>query len=145
MRQKRQMRQMRQIGSQMKLELISHTADAADLCGRAAAICTGSDAPERSLRGAMTSGHESILEHAVFTFRVTGISRACLAQITRHRIASFSVQSQRYAGVDVSGPLVIPESIRTSEYAEEAERLMKDLMDLYKKMTDAGIPCEDAR
>ena len=42
------------------------------------------------------SGHLSVLEHASFTFAVEGVSRALLAQLTRHRIASFSVQSQRY-------------------------------------------------
>ena len=41
-------------------------------------------------------GHESPIEHAYFTFGIEGVSRALLAQITRHRIASFSVQSQRY-------------------------------------------------
>ena len=41
-------------------------------------------------------GHESPIEHASFTFGIEGVSRALLAQITRHRIASFSVQSQRY-------------------------------------------------
>lgn len=43
-------------------------------------------------------GHESPLEHVSFTFGVEGISRTCLAQLTRHRIASFNVQSQRYVG-----------------------------------------------
>ena len=44
----------------------------------------------------MAMGHESVLEHASFTFLVEGVSRVLLAQLTRHRIASFSVQSQRY-------------------------------------------------
>lgn len=43
-------------------------------------------------------GHHSVLEHASFTFGIEGVSRALLAQITRHRIASFSVKSQRYVG-----------------------------------------------
>lgn len=47
--------------------------------------------------GKLTSmGHLSPIEHASFTFGIEGVSRALLAQITRHRIASFSVQSQRY-------------------------------------------------
>ena len=41
-------------------------------------------------------GHESPIEHASFTFGIEGVSRAFLAQITRHRLASYSVQSQRY-------------------------------------------------
>ena len=43
-------------------------------------------------------GHMSPIEHASFTFGIEGVSRSLLAQITRHRIASFSVQSQRYVG-----------------------------------------------
>ena len=68
----------------MKVELISHTAEAGKLCGEAAAVCTNSKNPESSLRHAVDSGHESVLEHGVFTFRVSGLSRAALAQLTRH-------------------------------------------------------------
>ena len=128
----------------MKVELISHTAEAGKLCGEAAAVCTNSKNPESSLRHAVESGHESVLEHGVFTFRVTGLSRAALAQLTRHRLASFDVQSQRYVrikGVD----LVMPESIRDSDFFTEAGSLMEDVMNLYQRMVDAGIPCEDAR
>ena len=128
----------------MKVELISHTEKAARLCGEAAAVCTNSQKPERSLRHAVDSGHESVLEHAVFTFRISGLSRAALAQLTRHRLASFDVQSQRYVrinGVD----LVMPESIQNSDFFTEAGSLMEDVMNLYQRMVDAGIPCEDAR
>jgi len=128
----------------MKVELISHTAEAGKLCGEAAAVCTNSKNPESSLRHAVDSGHESVLEHGVFTFRVSGLSRAALAQLTRHRLASFDVQSQRYvrlSGVD----LVMPESIRHSDFYTEAGSLMEDVMNLYQRMVDAGIPCEDAR
>ena len=44
-------------------------------------------------------GHESPFEHANFTFGIEGVSRALLAQLTRHRIASYSVQSQRYVSL----------------------------------------------
>ncbi len=128
----------------MRVELISHTADPARLCGEAAAVCTNSAKPESSLRHSVEAGHESVLEHAVFTFRVEGLSRAALAQLTRHRLASFDVQSQRYVrihGVD----LVIPETIRSSDFYVEAGSLMEDVMNLYQRMVDAGIPAEDAR
>ena len=128
----------------MRVELISHTADPARLCGEAAAVCTNSVKPESSLRHSVEAGHESVLEHAVFTFRVEGLSRAALAQLTRHRLASFDVQSQRYVrihGVD----LVMPETIRSSDFYAEAGSLMKDVMNLYHRMVDAGIPAEDAR
>lgn len=128
----------------MRVELISHTADPARLCGEAAAVCTNSAKPESSLRHSVEAGHESVLEHAVFTFRVEGLSRAALAQLTRHRLASFDVQSQRYVrihGVD----LVMPETIRSSDFYVEAGSLMEDVMNLYQRMVDAGIPAEDAR
>ena len=114
------------------------------LCGAAAAVCTNSKNTERALKHAMESGHTSVLEHAVFTFKVEGLSRAALAQLTRHRLASVDVQSQRYVrihGID----LVMPESIRNSEFYEEAGSLLEDVMNLYQRMVDAGIPCEDAR
>ena len=128
----------------MKVELITYTPTASGVCCDAAAVCTNSKNGYRSLQHSMASGHESVLEHAVFTFRVEGLSRAALAQLTRHRLASFSVQSQRYVrirGVD----LVMPESIRKSDFYVEAGSLLEDVMNLYQRMVDAGIPAEDAR
>ena len=128
----------------MKVELITYPPAASGICCDAAAVCTNSKNGYRSLQHSMASGHESVLEHAVFTFRVEGLSRAALAQLTRHRLASFSVQSQRYVrirGID----LVMPESIRNSDFYVEAGSLLEDVMNLYQRMVDAGIPCEDAR
>ena len=76
----------------MKVELIAYTPIASGVCCDAAAICTASENGYRSLQHSLVSGHESVLEHAVFTFRVEGVSRVTLAQLTRHRLASFSVQ-----------------------------------------------------
>lgn len=128
----------------MKVTLIAATEAPADLCGNAAAICYDSDSPESSLKHAVASGHTSVLEHAVYTFRIEGISRACLAQLTRHRLASFDVQSQRYVRID-DAELILPESIRKSVFAYEAECCMNDSMALYSKLIAAGIPAEDAR
>lgn len=128
----------------MKVELIMCTPNAEKLCGQAAAVCTKSDNPGRSLSHALSSGHTSVLEHAVFSFKVEGLSRAALAQLTRHRLASFDVQSQRY--VKINGiDLIMPESIRKSPFHVEAGSLLEDVMNLYKRMTAAGIPAEDAR
>lgn len=128
----------------MDVKLMAKPVSAEQLCGEAAAVCTNSNNYERSLIHAVESGHTSVLEHAVYTFRIDGISRAALAQLTRHRIASFDVQSQRY--VRIKGKdLVIPESIKGSEFAEDVEKLMDEVMELYDEMVDAGIPCEDAR
>ena len=129
----------------MKVTLISHTNLADEICGQAAAVCTNSKTPAKSLKHALDSGHTSVLEHATFTFRVEGLSRAALAQLTRHRLASFDVQSQRYARIGEDVSLVIPDTIRNSGFATEVESTMRYVMNLYQRMVGAGIPCEDAR
>ena len=130
----------------MEVILMEATAFPAEICGAAAAVCTDSDNYESALKHAMESGHTSVLEHAVFTFEVEGLSRAALAQLTRHRLASFDVQSQRYVKRDTDWcKLVIPDSIRKSELGDEAIRCMIDSMQMYQKLLDAGIPAEDAR
>ena len=135
----------------MNVKLKAHTVNAALLCGEAAAICTNSDKPERAFCHAVDSGHTSILEHAVFTFEVEGLSRAALAQLTRHRLASFDVQSQRYVEIpeltdeNFDDVLILPESIKNSEFRHEAKGIMGYVMNLYQRMVASGIPCEDAR
>ncbi len=69
----------------------------------------------------MERGHLSVTEHATFTFAVEGVSRALLAQLTRHRIASFSVQSQRYVSMAEGFDYVIPPAISALGEQEEAE------------------------
>ena len=128
----------------MKVEMISHTPMGEENCGLAAAVCTASDNPGSALRHAMESGHTSVLEHASFTFRIEGLSRAALAQLTRHRLASFSVRSQRFVKLE-EPEVVIPDSIKASGFREEAECLIREAMNLYSEMVGAGIPKEDAR
>lgn len=60
----------------------------------------------------MSMGHESVFEHASFTFGIEGVSRVLLAQLTRHRMASYSVQSQRYVSYDQGFGYIIPDSIK---------------------------------
>jgi len=69
-------------------------------------------------------GHESPIEHAVFTFGIEGVSRSLLAQLTRHRIASYSVKSQRYVG-EGHFAYVIPPEI---ENLPEAKKAFEDAM-----------------
>lgn len=129
----------------MIVSLIRYTPDAADLVGEAAAICTASDDYDRSRRGAMASGHTSVSEHATYTFRIEGVSRALLAQLTRHRIASFSVESQRYVEMK-DMEYVMPESIAANESARAAfERLMQRDEEMYHLLVEHGVPAEDAR
>ena len=130
----------------MHVEMISWPwMDEEALCGTAAAMCTGSREPGRSLERAMESGHESVLEHAVYTYKVEGVSRALLAQMTRHRLASFSVKSQRY--IDMGDmPVVVPGSIQDNpDLMDEYCDLMEDIKGFYRRAVEAGIPKEDAR
>jgi len=88
-------------------------------------------------------GHESVFEHVSFTFRIEGISRVCSHQLVRHRMASFTQQSQRYVPLDPE--FIIPESIDKSEFSEEVKKILDDSRKLYKKMVEKGIRKEDAR
>ena len=127
----------------MKVTLINSPMNADYLCGTAAAICTNAADPLGALRGAMASGHESVAEHANFTFHVEHVSRVLLAQITRHRIASFSVESQRYCGVR---PVwIVPESIKKACYQNEFLEQCNNAYVLYCELVTVGVPEEDAR
>ena len=71
-------------------------------------------------------GHQSPLEHAVFTFGIEGVSRALLAQITRHRIASFSVQSQRYVRLEDFRYVIPPEIEKIPEAKAQFVQAMNE-------------------
>ena len=81
------------------------------------------------------TGHHSVLEHASFTFVVEGASRVLLAQLTRHRIASYSVQSQRYVSLKDSFSYIIPPKIKAlgPEAVSEYERQMHQAYSWYRQ------------
>ena len=107
----------------LKVILLRHTLQPEETVALAAKLCysksTISDLNDQIsskdqsdfIKKLMDMGHESVMEHASFTFGVEGVSRVLLAQLTRHRIASFSVQSQRYVSYDKGFGYIIPESI----------------------------------
>ena len=121
----------------MLVNLIAHTNDpektiaaAAKLCYSDAHIATLLDGltPENSrafVQKLASLGHESPTEHASFTFAIEGVSRSLLAQITRHRIASYSVQSQRYVNLH-QFRYVTPPEIEGDEDALAAFRAAMD-------------------
>ena len=138
----------------MIVRLLAHTPDADRICAAAAHSCysEGSAAdlletvdPAKMLRHVIGMGHHSVIEHAVFTFSVEGVSRALTHQLVRHRIASFSQQSQRY--VRLSEPTyVVPETVkRDPEAMKVYEETMDGIWDSYSKLIGMGIPAEDAR
>ncbi|MCD8367469.1 MAG: FAD-dependent thymidylate synthase [Clostridiales bacterium] len=105
----------------MTVKLIAHTPEPERVVAAAAKLCyspVGVDelledlTPEKTakfVKMLASMGHESPIEHASFTFAIEGVSRSLLAQITRHRIASFSVQSQRYVRLDDFQFVIPPE------------------------------------
>jgi thymidylate synthase (FAD) len=94
------------------------------------------------------SGHHSVLEFAQFHFEVKGVSRALLAQLTRHRIAGFAVRSQRYVRED-DAMFIIPESIAKNQKALDVfATALRGVVECYNTLVDdprCSIPEEDAR
>lgn len=130
----------------MIVELINHSHIKPDeLCGMAAALCYNGDAPAKSLKHALKTHHDSVTEHSSFTFKISGVSSALLAQLTRHRFFSFSVQSERYCGA--SPEYVTPPSIEANTEALELwEATIEMIHEAYNCLVNVhNIPKEDAR
>ena len=143
----------------MKVELLEHTPEPERVIAAAAKLCyseVGVDdilekmTPEKCesfINMLMSLGHESPVEHVCFTFAIEGVSRSLLAQLTRHRIASYSVQSQRYVGKENFEYIIPPEIdaipearevfIRAMEQDRETYKLLDEI--LTKKHTEAMI------
>lgn len=139
----------------MNVTLIAHTpepektvAAAAKLCYSPAAIATVMDGltPEKTdsfLTMLGELGHESPMEHASFTFGIEGVSRALLAQITRHRIASYSVQSQRYVKENRFDYVLPPQIEAVPEAKAEFLQAMEEAQAHYERI--AAILAEKRR
>jgi thymidylate synthase (FAD) len=105
---------------------------------------------DRLIRHIMNSGHTSTMEHLTFTFAIEGVSRSLLAQLTRHRHFSYSVQSQRYVKLESDSKsggfdYVVPESMKKNEADIYYQELMEKLQEAYDTLRKAGVPAEDAR
>ena len=136
----------------MTVRLIAHTPEPEKVVAAAAKLCS-SDAHITDLLDGLTEektakfltmlsdlGHASPIEHASFTFGIEGVSRTLLAQITRHRIASFSVQSQRYVRLDDFRYVVPPEIEAIPEakaaFLESMNEDAKRYLDLAHKLEE---------
>lgn len=95
----------------------------------------------------LDSGHHSVLEHQSLTFLISGVSRALTHQLVRHRLCSYSQQSQRYCDVeDGKFEYVTPHSIENDDEALKIfEKTMSDLAVAYDTLRKLDIPSEDAR
>jgi thymidylate synthase (FAD) len=113
--------------------------------GRACYRSQSRGEPGRFLQARIREGHESIIEHASVTFDISGISRACSHQLVRHRIASYSQESQRY--VDMSAPeFVVPPSVAESSEARAVwDEFLGQVGEAYRQLRALGVRKEDAR
>lgn len=131
----------------MQVTVIAATQSPMDVIGIAAGMCYGKPEPSaKRVRRCAENGHMSVFEHASATFKIEGISRACLAQLTRHRIASYSVRSQRYCKVGAGGAwYVTPPSVVGTDAESLLRAQASDAMWSYQAAIDEGVKPEDAR
>lgn len=138
-----------------KVELLAHTCDVfnknvSDIVAYAAKLCYSNsdimdlvenqteESIEKFINNLLSLGHESPLEHVSFTFGIEDISRACSHQLVRHRIASYSHQSQRYVNLDKTYKYITPPEIKNNEEIckiyNEANNLIFEKYKLVSKM-----------
>jgi len=139
------------------VRVLSHTPDPERTVALAARLCysargvgdlerdLGPGEVDALLRKLVGMGHLSALEHASFTFGVEAISRACSHQLVRHRLASYSQQSQRYVRMERVEAVVPPSVDGHPDLGPRFREALGALWGLYRRMVDAGIPAEDAR
>ena len=149
--------------SEMKAVLIRHTLSPEEVVALGARLCYSKarvddlldkvEAKDQTefVHKIMSMGHDSVLEHASFTFGIEGVSRTLLAQITRHRVASFSVQSQRYVSYEKGFGYIVPPKIEAlgADAVAEFERQMDTMHQWYvqwqEKLGTGEGGNEDAR
>ncbi len=147
--------------SKLKVMLLKHTPDPEATVAMAAKLCYSPSHIEalketiaakdqkKFVEKLMEMGHMSPIEHASFTFAVEGISRACSHQLVRHRLASYSQQSQRYVSEQSGFDYVLPPSIKKDyELARYFEEFMGKAQEAYnhvvERLKEQGLKDEEA-
>ncbi len=130
----------------MKVTLLAHTPDPERLIASAAKLCyaacdidslrekISAESAAEFVNMLASYGHESPIEHVTFTFGIEGVSRSLLAQISRHRIASYSVQSQRYVREGSFEYVTPPEIANDPEALKIFEQSMRADQEAYDKI-----------
>lgn len=136
----------------MKIRLIAHPQNPDDLCAKIGRYSNVSETWEKIdrtmpkggwtefLRKIIKMGHTSVLEHASFTFEITGVSRVFTHQFVRHRMASYLQKSFRRTKIK---DILLPKTV--IDEAENPEELKKAAEILYREYYRRGVPLEDAR
>jgi thymidylate synthase (FAD) len=147
--------------AKLKVILLRHSpnpeetiAMAAKLCYSPADITSLKDKIETKDQKAFVEklvkmGHMSPIEHASFTFAVEGISRACSHQLVRHRLASYSQQSQRYVSEESGFDYIIPPSVKEDKelkniFISFMEQAQETYNSMVRKLNEKGIRGESA-
>jgi thymidylate synthase (FAD) len=140
----------------MNVKLLGYTSSPEKLPAMAAILTHSKIKPENLdktpkkeqsavLEQVLKLGHTSVIEHTSFTFAISDVSRSLTHQLVRHRIASYSQQSQRYVNLNEPN-YVIPPSIGKNKKMKKAyEETMGVIWAHYNKLLGLKIPAEDAR
>ena len=132
----------------MRVTLLQHTGEPEKIVAAAAKLCYSDSGVDNILDGLtdektdkflnmlMNLGHESPIEHVSFTFGIEGVSRSLLAQITRHRLASYSVKSQRYVKEGMFEYIIPPEIEAIPEAKNVFLETMEQEQAAYDKLTE---------
>ena len=140
----------------MNVELIGFTPNPEKVPAMAAKLTHSKTKPEELdkspkkelqaiLDHVVNLGHQSVVEHTSFTFAISDVSRSLTHQLVRHRIASYSQQSQRYVNLQepnyVTPPKIAKDKKMKKAYDQTMDRIWKE----YNTLLDMKIPAEDAR
>ena len=141
----------------IKVKLLEHTPNPERVVAMAARLCYSAagaeelaekmsdEQVERLVAKIVQMGHASTMEHVSFTFGIEGVSRVLTHQLVRHRLASYSQQSQRYVA-EHDFEYILPPSIgEKPEAREKFEALMRQVRSTYDELAAMGVPREDAR
>ena len=119
-----------------------------ELLEHAGRVCYRSEsrgAPGKFLRARIREGHESLIEHASATFEISGISRACSHQLVRHRLASYSQESQRYVSMSDPEWALPPAVAENPEASAIWNGFADEVKSTYRALRELGVRKEDAR
>ena len=147
--------------SRLKVILLEHTPNPEAVVAMAAKLCyspadieslkekTAVKDQKHFVEKLMEMGHMSPIEHASFTFAVEGISRACSHQLVRHRLASYSQQSQRYVSEEAGFDFVIPPSIKKDRelaryFADSMNKAQEAYRHIVRRLNEKGLKGEEA-
>ena len=141
----------------MQVKLVRHTPEPERTVAMSARLCyspigaaqleekISDEQAAKLVRKLVSMGNFSTLEHVTFTFAIEGVSRVLTHQLVRHRIASYSQQSQRYVKEHDFETIVPPSIAKNPEAKAKFTALMTEIQNLYNEFTEAGVLAEDAR